>query len=64
MNSTTALPPKALPARCTVCGLAARAPIVVAIGKSEGKLVPGRCSNRAACEQRARRNANRAKASS
>jgi hypothetical protein len=60
MISTTATPPKAGKVRCLDCGMEARSPIVVEIGKrTENKT--GRCADRKACAMRQRREANRAK---
>lgn len=62
MQSTTALPPKAKPVRCTVCGLTSSAPIIVAALFSETVTVQsGRCSNRDACKRRQLRAKNKAK---
>jgi hypothetical protein len=57
MITVSAPRPRAERVTCADCGLAARPPIIVAVGKTVG-----RCADRKACEIRKRRAASRAKA--
>ena len=60
MNSTTALPPKAMKAKCTKCHLVGPASLLVTTHTFKGEL-RGQCKNRRACEVRQLRAKNRAK---
>jgi hypothetical protein len=53
VNSTDALPIGGPSVKCSLCGLVARSPIVIAETKKDGELADyGLCKNRKACHVR------------